>query len=517
MNQSNSLLQSATLILAAAGLGSSPTAHAGPAAGSESRRSTEVKPITRHPLNPHYLEFRGEPTLLLTSGEHYGSVLNLDFDYVVYLDALESNGLNLTRTFAGTFRAPGTYSTPLDPVGKDHFACPYAWSVVAGGLDGEKFDLDTWNTAYFERLHDFLRQAARRNIVVELVFLSYMYSDAHWARSPYHPSNNIQSAEEDFGISSHTKFVTLEKPDLVARQKQLARKITQELQPDDNVYFEICNEPFIADPAEYVPWHDAIIDHIQPHLMEHMVAVNYHDISAMSKIHPAVDILNGHYVGPANPGERLCFEIIDAEYGRSPALVLGFDETSWINTPPEMWKPNTMSPDEGRVEAWEYLLGGGAIYDGLNGAYQPGSEAGDSKESSRFRGYLQKLRQFMDGLEYVRMHKDDHVIADVAVTGNPEATHARAIAERGRQYGIYLHHCTPHSQRLHYVLQSGLYEATLTLDLPPGAYTVQWVRPTDLAILRTDAIADHRGGPAELRASPTYKVDVAMKISGRPR
>src|SRR5882724_2400237 len=39
-----------------------------------------------HPRNPHYFLFRGKPTVLITSGEHYGAVLNLDFNYVKYLD-----------------------------------------------------------------------------------------------------------------------------------------------------------------------------------------------------------------------------------------------------------------------------------------------------------------------------------------------------------------------------------------------------------------------------------------------
>ena len=38
------------------------------------------KPISLHPDNPHYFLFRGKPTVLITSGEHYGAVLNLDFD-----------------------------------------------------------------------------------------------------------------------------------------------------------------------------------------------------------------------------------------------------------------------------------------------------------------------------------------------------------------------------------------------------------------------------------------------------
>ena len=39
------------------------------------------EPIKLHPENPHYFEFRGQPTVLVTAGEHYGAVMNLDFDY----------------------------------------------------------------------------------------------------------------------------------------------------------------------------------------------------------------------------------------------------------------------------------------------------------------------------------------------------------------------------------------------------------------------------------------------------
>jgi hypothetical protein len=43
-------------------------------------------PIRLHPDNPRYFLWRGKPTVLITSGEHYGAVMNLDFDYVRYLD-----------------------------------------------------------------------------------------------------------------------------------------------------------------------------------------------------------------------------------------------------------------------------------------------------------------------------------------------------------------------------------------------------------------------------------------------
>ena len=58
---------------------------------------TSPEPIKVHPDNPHYFLFRGQPTILLTSAEHYGAVINLDFDYVQYLDVLAANSLNYTR------------------------------------------------------------------------------------------------------------------------------------------------------------------------------------------------------------------------------------------------------------------------------------------------------------------------------------------------------------------------------------------------------------------------------------
>ena len=123
-------------------------------------------PIRLHPDNPHYFEFRGEPTVLVTSGEHYSAVQNLDFDYMPYLEELEDNGLNYTRIFNGTY----VDGTPDDlpylnggdvwiPVGgtlfpdeinaekTKGFISPWARSDepgYAGG--GNKFDLDTWDT-----------------------------------------------------------------------------------------------------------------------------------------------------------------------------------------------------------------------------------------------------------------------------------------------------------------------------------------------------------------------------------
>ena len=71
----------------------------------------DTGPLRLHPENPHYFLWRGKPTVLITAGEHYGAVLNLDFDYVRYFKELSAFGFNLTRIFSGSYReVPGSFN-----------------------------------------------------------------------------------------------------------------------------------------------------------------------------------------------------------------------------------------------------------------------------------------------------------------------------------------------------------------------------------------------------------------------
>lgn len=67
-----------------------------------------VTPIRLDDLNHHYFRYHGKTTVLITSGEHYGAVINADFDDLKYLDTLQRDGLNYTRLFAGSYiEVPG--------------------------------------------------------------------------------------------------------------------------------------------------------------------------------------------------------------------------------------------------------------------------------------------------------------------------------------------------------------------------------------------------------------------------
>src|SRR5256885_15765451 len=160
----------------------------------------EGAPLALHPKNPHYFLFRGKPTALITSGEHYGAVLNLDFDYAKYLDTLAKDGLNLMRTFSGAYVEPhGAFniaSNTLAP-GAGRFICPWARSDTPGYANGgNKFDLTKWDENYFKRLKDFVAQASKLGIVVEMNLFCPMYDESQWRLSPQNAINNANGIGE---------------------------------------------------------------------------------------------------------------------------------------------------------------------------------------------------------------------------------------------------------------------------------------------------------------------------------
>jgi hypothetical protein len=139
-------------------------------------------PIRLHPDNPHYFLWRGNPTIVITSGEYYGAVLNLDFDYRKYLDTLARDGMNGTRTFVGAYvETEGNFNiarNTLNPA-PGRYIAPWARSTEPGYADGgNKFDLTKWDESYFERLHDFLPYASEKGVVVELSLFTPLYEES---------------------------------------------------------------------------------------------------------------------------------------------------------------------------------------------------------------------------------------------------------------------------------------------------------------------------------------------------
>jgi len=453
------------------------------------------KPIALCPDNPHYFLWRGKPTILVTSGEHYGALLNLDFDYARYLDELHAKGLNHTRTFSGVYHeiesSFGITDNPLAPR-PDRYIGPWARSDRPGcGDGGNRFDLARWNPAYFERLRALMTHAQERGVVVELTLFCTFYKDDLWNVCPLNAANNVQGV----GECPRQEACTLKHPDLVEVQRALVRKIVGELRDFDNLYYEVCNEPYFQGVS--TAWQHKIVDTIveaeRSFPAKHLISMNIANGRAKIKEpHAAVSIFNFHYCVPP--------DVVAMNFGLGK--VIGENETGFRGRDDLLY----------RTEGWDFLLAGGALYNNLDYSFTPKHPAGTFRQykspgggSPELRDQLRILKGFLEGLDFARMRPDDSVIQGVS----PDLS-ARALVDRGRAYAVYLHVPLPRKPKDLGKHRRRNIEATLTLDLPPGQYTAEWVNPKTGHVDKAEPL-DHRGGPRKL-ASPDFSDDVALRV-----
>jgi len=307
------------------------------------------EPVRLHPDNPRYLLWRGAPAVLITAGEHYGAVMNLDFDYARYLDVLKSNRFNLTRVFSGTYReVSGSFNitgNTLAPA-RGRYVCPWARSETPSVVDGKgKFDLTRWDTTYFDRLKDFLTLAGRRGVVAELVLFCTMYDENVWNASPMNARNNVNG----IGKVPRSELYSGHDKALLAIQNALVAKLVTELNHFDNLYFEVCNEPYERGGLTK-EWNDLIIAAItDTEAMlpkKHLIAQGFPPSSApVPGLNRHVSILNFH--GAKADAVQL---------NHSLNRVIALDETGGTDR----------SDLKYRTEAWKWILAGGAIYDHLD-------------------------------------------------------------------------------------------------------------------------------------------------------
>ncbi|HWR54293.1 MAG TPA: DUF6298 domain-containing protein [Bryobacteraceae bacterium] len=453
------------------------------------------QPFRLHPANPHYFEYKGKPTVLITSGEHYGAVLNLDFNYPRYLETLKKDGLNHTRTFVGNYReVPGSFNIERNSLAPApaRFSSPWPRSGEPGGMDGlNKFDLSKWNDAHFKRLKDFVRQAAKRGIIVEINLFCPFYEEVLWQWSPMNARNNVNG----IGQVKREEVYTLKDEGLTRLQDGLVRKIVSELRPFDNLYYEIANEPYFGGIT--LEWQAHIARVIREADGErHLISQNIANGSKkVEKPDPLVSIFNFHYSRPP--------ESVAMNYSLGKAL--GNNETGFDGTADATY----------RIQGWDFIIAGGALYNNLDYSFVAGQEDGTFQYPEKqpgggtpaLRKQLGGLKRFVDSFDLVKMSPAPGVILEI-----PEGASARALAETGRQYAIYIHHGRiVKDKKPQYQVGDEIRETQISLDLPAGEYKALWVDTKTGAVAANDRFT-HGGGKREF-ASPRYREDIALKIS----
>ena len=400
------------------------------AAGCNVQESTEAievpkeGPIQLHPENPHYFLYKGNTLALITSAEHYGALLNLDFDYQVYLKTLSEEGMNHTRIFTGSYfeiegESFGIQNNTLAPK-KASIITP--WSIVVNAQNGTwEYDLSSWNEAYFQRLHDFMATAAQNDIIVEVTLFSSIYRDEHWDICPQNPANNINIS----GELSRKDAQTVNNGDLLSYQVSLVRKMVQELNAYDNFFFEIQNEPWsdhavpvynivnkedlkvgdwsykadFADDAS-MAWQDHIASVIAEEeeglAKKHLIAQNYTNFRAsIPEVSSHISIINFHYAWP--DAVRWNYH-----YNR----VLGFDESGFAGSGDQVY----------RRQAWQFILSGGALFNNLDYSFFVGHEDGSGMNtapgggSKALRFQLKLLSEFIHGFVLENLHPEQSCV-----------------------------------------------------------------------------------------------------------
>ena len=384
------------------------------------------EPLALHPENPHYFLWRGEPTILITSAEHYGALINLDFGYVNYLDTLRADGLNLTRTFSGAYVEPqGAFNIARNTLAPapGKYLCPWARSETMGyGNGGRKFDLSQWDPDYFDRLKKFLSAASKRGIVVEMNLFCPFYDEAQWKLSPMNATNNVN----DIGAVARTNVYTLDKHGgLLGVQEAMVRKIVTELNEFDNLYYEICNEPYFGGVT--MEWQHHIADVIRdaefPLARKHLISQNIANNKALvENPHEAISIFNFHYASPP--------DTVAMNYHLDK--VIGDNETGFAGTNDFPY----------RREGWEFIIAGGGLFNNLDYSFTTDNEDGSFHYTAKqpgggnraFRTQMRILKEFIYGFDFIHMRPDTSVIEGPL----PMGVSARCLSLPGEAYALYL-------------------------------------------------------------------------------
>lgn len=465
-------------------------------------------PIRLHPRNPHYFLFHDRAVALIGSGEHYGAVLNADFNFHRYLETVEADGLNYTRLFGGSYvEAPGKsfgiLRNDLAPA-PGRFVAPWARSETSGYAGGgNKFDLEKWNPEYFSRLHEFLQEADRR-VVVEITLFSSQYGEMQWSLSPFNGANNVNQTD---GIE-WKKLNTLDNGNILAHQERYTRKLVHESNAFSNVIFEIANEPWsdrgvladVVNPYLFtgrdqypnsvdlpddatMAWQARVAEWITSEEAQlpnkHLIAQDCCNFRyAVRQLIPQVSVVNFHYAYP---------EAASLNYGLGKAL--SYDETGFLGRDDQSYAR----------QAWNFMLSGGGVFDHLDYSFSVGHEDGSDTEpngpgggSAGLRRRLRILSEFLHGLPLVEMAPD---FVTVKHAGGV-VTHA--LSSSKGECAIYLDGDGP---------------TEIVLGLPPGEYELSWVDVMHGGTSGMESLDST--GKEKVIKTPAFKDGIAMRLRRR--
>jgi hypothetical protein len=189
-------------------------------------------------------------------------------DYRAYLDFLQQRGHNFIRLWRWEHfksQAPGAAAFHL-------CMTPQPWPRTGPGAATDakpKFDLSTFDQAYFDRLRDRVVAAGNAGIYVAVMLfegfgLHLSPAPDNLEGHPFHAANNINQ----IGIASIVDYQVLPlDPRVRALQEAYIRKVVDTVHDQPNVLYEVANEssgdptnPEVGDSTQWQHW---VIDFVK--------------------------------------------------------------------------------------------------------------------------------------------------------------------------------------------------------------------------------------------------------------
>ncbi len=468
-------------------------------------------PIRLHPDNPRYFFWRGQTTLLIGASEHYCAVVNAPFDYKTYLDTVAADRGNVICLMTGIL-VEASHGRSTMSVKEGQLLPPWKRSDTPGYAGGgNKFDLNRWDPAHFERLRDFVAEAGQRGIVVNLALFTPLFNEIHWSLSPFNPANNISGIDPRV---SRTDILTLDRHGGLLRiQEALVRKIVAELRSFDNVIYELSHRRDLANMT--MEWERHMLDVLDREQKaagdRKLMALNLGaDTRPDQEVDARVSVVNHIKASPA---------AVAAHANAKRAV-------GQIQVSKEL-----LSDTFARMRAWEFVIAGAGLYSHSDGSFGSSKPRGEGHAPANAvsgggptqRRHLRIHSEFMSTLDYLHMHPAPELLAQPL----PDGLQGQLLARPGETYAGYVRIPSPSLKPAQIrradggvsfdraIVSSLVPEPkprrlTVRLEVAPGRYRIEWITPATGEVAQAQPV-EHTGGTLALE-TPVFSEDIAVRL-----
>jgi len=148
--------------------------------------------ISIYTKNPHYFTYNGKPVLLL-GGSDEDNLFNHPELMMQNLETLKQIGGNYIRCTMSSRDSGNVW--------------PFAKN------DAGKYDLEKFNPEYWQRFENCLREAQKRDIIVQVeIWATFDFYRDNWLVNPFNPANNINYTTENTKLKTEWPFHPAFKP-----------------------------------------------------------------------------------------------------------------------------------------------------------------------------------------------------------------------------------------------------------------------------------------------------------------